>query len=109
MKLFNKAQIEEFSDLDFSIYNFIINNVDKVTYMTIRELAEEAHVSTASITRFCQKVDCEGFSEFKIKFKMQLSKTKKMNFSNDITGIEVFLNRIENLFIKVKLKKWQVY
>lgn len=94
MKLFTTQQMQEFSDLDYSIYNFVIANPEKIAYMTIRELADEAHVSTASITRFCQKVDCDGYSEFKIKFKMQSESTKKMSFSNDLTSVEVFLNRM---------------
>ncbi len=38
--------------------------------MSIRTLASNTFVSTATIVRFCQKFDCEGFSEFKVKLKM---------------------------------------
>lgn len=96
MKLFTKEQIQEFSELDYSIFNFVVTNASKISYMTIRELAQEAHVSTASITRFCQKVGCDGYSEFKVKFKMQIESTKKMSFSNDITSIETFISRMKD-------------
>lgn len=96
MKLFTKEQIQEFSELDYSIFNFVVTNASKISYMTIRELAQEAHVSTASITRFCQKVGCEGYSEFKVKFKMQIESTKKMSFSNDVTSIETFISRMKD-------------
>ena len=96
MKLFTKEQIQEFSELDYSIFNFVINNAQKLPYMTIRELAQEAHVSTASITRFCQKVECDGYSEFKVKFKMKTEERNKMTFSNDVTSIETFISRMKD-------------
>ncbi len=41
--------------------------------MKIRELAEEVHVSTTTILRFCKKVGCEGYSEFRLKLKQEVS------------------------------------
>ena len=55
-----------------SLYEYIMNNSKKVIYMRIRELAAEAHVSTTTILRFCKKLNCDGFSEFKLKFKMYI-------------------------------------
>ncbi|WP_182200828.1 MurR/RpiR family transcriptional regulator [Paraliobacillus salinarum] len=70
--MFTSEHIAAFSDLEYSLYNYIVNNLDKVQYMRIRDLALETHVSTTSILRFCRKIGCEGFSEFKIKVKMFL-------------------------------------
>lgn len=103
MKLFTTHQMQEFSDLDYSIYNFVIANPEKIAYMTIRELADEAHVSTASIARFCQKLGCDGYSEFKVKFKIQSEATKKMTFSNDLTSVEVFLNRMREASYELEI------
>ncbi len=41
--------------------------------MKVRELAEEVHVSTTTILRFCKKVGCEGYSEFRLKLKQEVS------------------------------------
>ena len=38
--------------------------------MSVRDLAECTHVSTATVVRFCQKLDCNGFVEFKTKLKL---------------------------------------
>ncbi|STS85123.1 phosphosugar-binding transcriptional regulator [Klebsiella pneumoniae] len=35
--------------------------------MTIRELAEAAGVSTTTVLRFCRKLQCEGYSEFRVR------------------------------------------
>lgn len=36
--------------------------------MRIRELADEAHVSTTTILRFCKKLKCEGYSDLNIAY-----------------------------------------
>jgi DNA-binding MurR/RpiR family transcriptional regulator len=69
--------ITSFNDLETSLYNYICQHSDKVAYMRIRELADETHVSTATILRFCRKLNCEGFSEFKVKLKMHIKENKK--------------------------------
>lgn len=75
--MFSNDAIASFNELETSIYNYISQNLEKVAYMRIRELADETHVSSATILRFCRKLNCEGFSEFKVKLKMYLEKTKE--------------------------------
>jgi len=53
--MFTEKEIMSFNELEFEIYNFILNNSAKIPYMTIRELAGEAHVSTTTILHFCKK------------------------------------------------------
>lgn len=75
--MFTHEMIASFNELETSLYNYISQNSEKVVYMRIRELANETHVSTASILRFCKKINCEGFSEFKVKLKMYTEANKK--------------------------------
>ncbi len=75
--MFTHEMIASFNELETSLYNYISQNSEKVVYMRIRELANETHVSTASILRFCKKINCEGFSEFKVKLKMYAEANKK--------------------------------
>ncbi|MCM3160687.1 hypothetical protein [Metabacillus litoralis] len=44
--------------------------------MRIRNLADETHVSTSTIMRFCKKLNCEGFSELKVKQKLVIDEKK---------------------------------
>jgi DNA-binding MurR/RpiR family transcriptional regulator len=76
--MFTSEQISSYNELEISLYNYISQNMDKVAYMRIRELADVTHVSTATILRFCRKNQCEGFSEFKVKLKMLLSQKDKL-------------------------------
>lgn len=82
-----------------------MKNSKKVIYMRIRELADEAHVSTTTILRFCKKIKCEGFSEFKVKFKMYIEEENIEKVSDDTSEIINFLKKIENSDLDKRLDK----
>ncbi|MBU3104638.1 MurR/RpiR family transcriptional regulator [Clostridium gasigenes] len=94
--MFNYEIIQSLNHLELSVYDYIMKNSKKVMYMRIRELADEAHVSTTTILRFCKKLKCEGFSEFKVKFKMYIEEENIEKISDDTSEIINFLKTIEN-------------
>jgi DNA-binding MurR/RpiR family transcriptional regulator len=91
--MFTNDIIASFNELETSIYNYISQNSEKVPYMRIRELADETHVSTATILRFCRKLNCEGFSEFKVKLKLYLQENKKTIIQSSHQSIVEFFER----------------
>jgi DNA-binding MurR/RpiR family transcriptional regulator len=103
--MFSNDMIASFNELETSLYNYISQNSEKVAYMRIRELADETHVSTATILRFCKKVDCEGFSEFKVKLKMQLKEKKKTVINPPQHAVAEFFERSLNDDLEEKMKK----
>ena len=70
--MFTHAAIANLNGLEMLVYNFVIKNRDKVMYMTIRELADAVGVSTTTVLRFCRKLNCEGYSEFRVRLKLYL-------------------------------------
>lgn len=92
--MFECEVLKSLNELEMSIYNYIIEHKDEIKYMTIRELAEATHVSTSTILRFCKKVKCDGYSEFKIKFKMYLKQEKQDYIANDIEEIMYFFHSV---------------
>lgn len=97
--MFSTDIIASFNEIETSLYNYICQNSDKVAYMRIRELADETHVSTATILRFCKKLNCEGFSEFKVKLKMYLKEDKKTKIkSSQQTVVEFFERTLKGDF-----------
>lgn len=93
--MFESEQIKSFNSIEMILYNYIINNKKKIINMRIRDLANETHVSTTSIMRFCKKVNCEGFSEFKVRWKLFLDENKTTcDCSNDNS---MFLNFFEKV------------
>lgn len=103
--MFNYEVIQSLNELELSLYSYIMKNRNKVVYMRIRELAEEAHVSTTTILRFCRKLKCEGFSEFKVKFKMYISEEDDKKVRDDTSEIINFLKKIDNSDLDKKLDK----
>ena len=103
--MFSNDMIASFNELETSLYNYISQNSEKVAYMRIRELADETHVSTATILRFCKKVECEGFSEFKVKLKMQLKEKKKTVINPPQHAVAEFFERSLNDDLEEKMKQ----
>lgn len=103
--MFNYKNMQKLNELEMSLYNYIIKNRDDVINMTIRELAGKAHVSTTTILRFCKKLDCDGFSEFKTKFKLSIEEEKLTNINNDINEVVNFLKYIEDIEKQNKLQE----
>lgn len=94
--MFNYEKIQELNELESSLYNYIIKNNEKVIYMRIRELANEAHVSTTTILRFCKKMGCDGFSEFKLKLKIDIEKKDIKILGDNTLMIIDFLKKAQN-------------
>ncbi|MDQ0225922.1 MurR/RpiR family transcriptional regulator [Metabacillus niabensis] len=103
--MFSNEIIASFNELETSLYNYIIQNSEKVAYMRIRELADETHVSTATILRFCRKVNCEGFTEFKVKLKMHVQENNKPMIKSSSHSFLEFFERTLNGDIEAKMKK----
>ena len=68
--MFKYEQVKDLNDLELEVYNYIMRHQEKVLEMKIRELAEGSHVSTTTVLRFCKKMGCNGYSEFKVKYKL---------------------------------------
>ncbi|MGL4761970.1 MAG: MurR/RpiR family transcriptional regulator [Sarcina sp.] len=91
--MFTPDKISDLNELELNVYKYVIANKNSVIYMRIRDIANETHVSTTTILRFCKKFDCNGFSEFKIKLKMMLSDNKEVVLKDDKSAILEFFER----------------
>ena len=101
--MFNYEIIQSLNELELSLYRYIMKNSEKVIYMRIRELADEAHVSTTTILRFCKKVNCQGYSEFKVKLKMNIEQSGNNKVNNDTSIIIDFFKKLDNSELDKKL------
>ena len=93
--MFTHEMIKSFNQLEMDVYNYIISNEEKVVYMKVRELAAAVHVSTTTILRFCKKVGCEGYSEFRLKLKQEVSSKEKKKINMDLTAVKDFFERVQ--------------
>ncbi|MEF2366903.1 MurR/RpiR family transcriptional regulator [Klebsiella oxytoca] len=94
--MFSHAAIASLNNLEMMVYHYVIKNRDKVMYMTIRELAEAAGVSTTTVLRFCRKLQCEGYSEFRVRFKLYLEQNEPQQANIGASEIMSFFKSINN-------------
>ena len=85
---FTYSQVESLNETETYVYNYVVKNTKKVLNESIRELANNTHVSTATVMRFCKKMGCEGFTELKYRLKESedVHETKKDNVNNQFDG-----------------------
>lgn len=93
--MFTIDQIKGLNDLEYSIYLYIEKNKQKVIHQKVKEVADELHVSPSMITRVCKKLSCDGFSELKLKIRMQQERPQEEN-SRDIGYLLDYFNKINN-------------
>lgn len=94
--MFTYKEISTLNELELIVYNYIIKNTDKVMYMTIRELADASGVSTTTVLRFCKKMNCDGYSEFRIRFKLYLEHDEKPPVTFGLSEIISYFKSINN-------------
>lgn len=92
---FTYSQVESLNETETYVYNYVVKNTKKVLNESIRELANDTHVSTATVMRFCKKMGCEGFTELKYRLKehVEVQETKEDDVSNQFDS---FIERVES-------------
>ena len=103
--IFSYQQIASLNETEMIIYQYVIKNIDLVLKTNIRDFANMTHVSTATISRFCKKLECSGFLEFKYQLKMFNEKAKVPNLSLEIESIQNFISysTTEEFYKKIRL------
>lgn len=64
---------EGFSPSEASLATFILDYGEELAYLSIHEIAEMSYTSTTTIRRLAQKVGCEGFRDFKMKYLKEVT------------------------------------
>ena len=77
--LFSYEKLQTLNEIETAIYNYVIKHEAAVETMPIRELAKHAHVSTASVLRFAEKMGYDGYAELRFALK-QDRKAKAAEF-----------------------------
>src|SRR5690625_7817587 len=63
IQLLIRSHINAFTKTEAKVANFVLNNLEKVIYLSVTELAEKAGVGETTVLRFCRKLDYKGFQE----------------------------------------------
>lgn len=93
MEIFNYEVVKSLNDLELLVYDYIMKNKQTVIYMTVRELAQAVHVSTSTVMRMCKKAGFDGYSEFKVKFKMYMEKDEAKQDIEDLQEMQEYFQK----------------
>lgn len=74
--LFQYEHICQMNESELSVYNYVSTHLKEASGMNIRELSKITKVSTTTILRFCSKIGCDGYTEFKYRLRKSLEENK---------------------------------
>lgn len=101
---FAYSQVENLNEAELCVYNYIVKNLKHILNISVRELADEVHVSTATVMRFCKKMGYSGFSELKYKIK-EFYEQQDHADNYEISDIVGFVEHIQSNDYLESLKK----
>lgn len=103
--LFPYESVRSFNETDIRVYKYVVAHMGKVRYMTIRELASELHLSTSSVLRFCNKVGCEGYSEFKKRLEQERRQGRETPPREDLRELLLYFQRTATSAFEQKISQ----
>lgn len=65
-------QAKGLTEREQDICNYILEYPEQVAVLSSRELGHATFTSAASVTRFCQKMGCKGYPDFRLRFVSEL-------------------------------------
>ncbi|RAK07870.1 RpiR family transcriptional regulator [Halanaerobium saccharolyticum] len=102
-----KAMFKDFTATEKKIADYILNNKEEVSQLSVKELAQSADSSPASVVRFSKKIGYQGFQDFKIsliKDLQEVENEEKVKVYEDIAvddEIEDIMEKLAHDNVKV--------
>lgn len=99
--MFDNKAISSLNETEAKIYRYVIDSIDDIARLGVRELANDTFTSTATVIRMYKKLGCNSFEEFKHALysyfhndqfsleneKKSLSKTMEFLMSSDFDRV----------------------
>ena len=54
---------------EYNIIKVIIDNIDHISSLSLEKIADEAHISTSSVSRLISKIGFDSFQNFKYRLE----------------------------------------
>ncbi|MBS4535266.1 MurR/RpiR family transcriptional regulator [Clostridium sp. D2Q-14] len=90
---------QDLTQSEMKLSKYILENLNDISELSVQSLAEKSDTSPATIIRFCKKIGCNGFQDFKINLVKDVS--QKNNISTrvyeDITTKDTIKEVMEKL------------
>lgn len=86
------ASYDGLSDTEKKVADFIIQNIDEVARLSVRDIAAQSETSSATVSRFVRHVGYDSFSELRLAIASDQSGVDQ---NDDTTVTEVSLDNID--------------
>ena len=83
MFLIDMTNKENLTATERELAEYIYRNAVKVIHMNQNDLAEAAYVSPATISRFCRKMDCQNYGDFKVLLASEIEASMRKVINNN--------------------------
>lgn len=81
-----RLKYNSFTNTEKKVADYILENGEKVVYMSITDLAYACNVADSSVFRFCKSMDLRGYQEFKIALAHSISPDNQTpHLSSEVT------------------------
>lgn len=105
INIYSHDAVSKLNELEMKVYNYVIRNMDIAGHMTIRQLAEAAGVSTTTILRFCRKLECDGYAEFRVRLRLSMDNhiSRQVDMNSNI--MINFFRSVDNIDFDSSIEK----
>src|SRR5690606_31509006 len=62
-----QTEKEAFTRSEQALTDIVLADIDRVLKMSIVDLAAHAEVSPPTVTRFCRRLGCDSYADFKVR------------------------------------------
>ncbi|AVK64273.1 MurR/RpiR family transcriptional regulator [Lactobacillus sp. CBA3606] len=103
--MFSYDQVQQLNRLEIEIYKYIMGHPVEVSTMTIRQLANQSHVSATTILRFLKRMGYDGYAEFKFTLREQLKQDAEQPLAKTVVPMRAFFDRLNIPAVTTKLQQ----
>lgn len=83
VNVFTINRVNSLNELERLVYDYILRHPKELPGMKVKDVAEAVNVSSSTVMRFCKKMDCSGFSEFKYQYQHYLTQPVAVEQKDD--------------------------
>lgn len=102
-----QANVDEFSAGQKKIALYLIQNVSQIAALSSKQLAEKAEVSQSAIIKFVQKLQFNGFTQFKLALMSEKTKHEMRQWTAPIHNAIHLDDSLETIAQKLSQEKQQ--
>lgn len=82
-----KDNKDEMNPAEKNVADYILNNPERSSSMSIHELAAKSYVSTSAVIRMCRDIGYEGYRDFRRALTMEIAVDQNAQLTDDVDDL----------------------